>query len=173
MAGEYVVNGTLEDGTELTCDLTVDLLNYVVNPSFEDSDTSMWNITYEGSSDPTDFQEKEADAHSGAYAFHFWSESDMDFAIEQTITDLPNGTYQLSTFAQGGDMDDTASLELYTVVNGEELTASFRMDGYANWQTPKIDGISVTDGTLTIGVRMKCNAKSWGTVDDFTLNIVQ
>ncbi len=173
VAGEYVVNGTLEDGTELTCDLTVDLLNYVVNPSFEDSDTSMWNITYEGSSDPTDFQEKEADAHSGAYAFHFWSESDMDFAIEQTITDLPNGTYQLSTFAQGGDMDDTASLELYTVVNGEELTASFRMDGYANWQTPKIDGISVTDGTLTIGVRMKCNAKSWGTVDDFTLNIVQ
>ena len=27
----------------------------------------------------------------------------------------------------------------------------------------------VADGTLTIGVRMKCNPKSWGTVDDFTL----
>jgi len=172
-AGEYVIDGTLEDGTKLTCSLKIDMLNYVENPSFEDNDTSMWNITFEGSSNPTDFQEKEADAHSGAYSFHFWSESDMEFAIEQTITDLPNGTYQLSTYAQGGDMDDTSSLELYAVVNGEEQTASFMMDGYANWQMPQIDGISVTDGTLTIGVRMKCNAKSWGTVDDFTLNLVQ
>lgn len=173
VSGEYIIDGTLEDGSKLTCSLTIDMLNYVVNPSFEDSDTSMWNITYEGSSDPTDFQEKEADAHSGAYSFHFWSESDMEFAIEQTLTDLPNGTYKLSTYAQGGDMNDTSSLELYAVVNGEELTDSFMMDGYANWQIPEIDGISVTDGTLTIGVRMKCNAKSWGTVDDFTLNLVQ
>ena len=172
-AGEYVIDGALEDGSALTCSLTIDMLNYVVNPSFEDSDTSMWNITYEGSSNPTDFQEKEADAHSGAYSFHFWSESDMEFSIEQTITDLPNGTYNFSAYAQGGDMDASSSLELYAVVNGEEMTASFMMDGYANWQIPEINGISVTDGTLTIGVRMKCNAKSWGTVDDFTLNMVQ
>ena len=172
-AGEYVIDGALEDGSALTCSLTIDMLNYVVNPSFEDSDTSMWNITYEGSSNPTDFQEKEADAHSGAYSFHFWSESDMEFSIEQTITDLPNGTYNFSAYAQGGDMDPSSSLELYAVVNGEEMTASFMMDGYANWQIPEINGISVTDGTLTIGVRMKCNAKSWGTVDDFTLNMVQ
>lgn len=173
VAGEYVIDGTLEDGQALTCSLTIDMLNYVANPGFEDNDTSMWSITYEGSSNPTDFQEKEADAHDGAYAFHFWSESDMEFAIEQTVTDLPNGTYKLSVYAQGGDMNDTSSLELYAVVNGEELSAPFMLDGYANWQTPEIDGISVTDGTLTIGVRMKCNAKSWGTVDDFTLNLMQ
>ncbi len=172
VGGSYLIDGTLEDGTKLTCNLTIEMLNYVENPGFEDGDTSMWNITYEGASNPTDFQDNEADAHSGTFAFHFWSESDMEFTIEQTLTALPNGTYKLSTFAQGGDMDSTSSLELFAVVNGKELTSSFMMDGYANWQTPEIGGIEVTDGTLTIGVRMKCNAKSWGTVDDFTLNMI-
>ena len=46
------------------------------------------------------------------------------------------------------------------------------VDGYGNWQVPEIEGLNVTDGTLTIGVRMKCNAKSWGTMDDFTVNMM-
>ncbi len=170
-AGTYIINGTLEDGTSVTCNVTVDFLNYVTNPSFEEEDRTMWVVTSEGSN-PTDFQEKAADAYSGDYAFHFWSESDMDFSMEQTLTDLPNGNYRFFAYAQGGDVDDTASMELYAVVNGEEKTASFMVDGYGNWQIPEIEGLSVTDGSMTIGVRMKCNAKSWGTMDDFTLNLM-
>ena len=168
--GNFTVSGTLEDGTEVTAAVTVDRINYVQNPSFEDSDTSMWTINYSGETDPTDYQVKAADAHSGEVAFHFWSGSaDMDFSIEQSFTDLEPGTYELSAFSQGGDLSDDASMELYALVDGRELTAPFKLTTYADWQNPAIPEIKVTDGSLTIGVRYKCNVNSWGTLDDVTL----
>ncbi|MCM1263748.1 MAG: glycosyl hydrolase 53 family protein [Butyrivibrio sp.] len=168
--GAYEIAGTLDDGTAVTCNLEIKLLNYVENPSFEEADTSMWNVKYEGSN-PTDFQKKTDDAHSGDMSFHFWSgTSDMDFAIEQEITDLEPGTYQLMAFVQGGDVSDDVSMELYAVTGGEEQTASFMVTGWSNWQNPTIPEIKVTDGSMVIGVRMKCNSGSWGTIDDFTLN---
>lgn len=168
--GNFTVSGTLEDGTEVTAAVTVDRINYVQNPSFEDSDTSMWTVNYSGETDPTDYQVKAADAHSGEVAFHFWSGSaDMDFSIEQSFTDLEPGTYELSAFSQGGDLSDDASMELYAMVDGRELTAPFKLTTYADWQNPVIPEIKVTDGSLTIGVRYKCNVNSWGTLDDVTL----
>ena len=89
-AGTYTVDGTLSDGTAVTADVDVEMVNYVKTPGFEEVDRSMWEIFYAGENDPTDYQEKADDAHDG--------------------------------------------------------------------------------DTLTIGVRMKCNANSWGTIDDFTLN---
>ena len=171
--GSYTVEGKMDDGSTVTANVQVEMVNYVVNPSFEDTDTSMWNVTYNGDTDPTDYQEKEDDAHSGTYAFHFWSgDSDMDFAIEQEITDLEAGSYRLSAFAQGGDMEESSDLELYALVNGEEAAAeSFMLTSWADWKEPVINDIKINAGdTLTIGVRMKCNTGSWGTVDDFTLN---
>lgn len=128
-AGTYVIDGTLEDGTAVTCNVTVDFLNYVINSSFEEDDRTMWVVN-------------------------------------------SNGSYKYFAYAQGGDVDDTASMELYAIAGGEEKTVSFMVDGYGNWQVPEIEGLNVTDGTLTIGVRMKCNAKSWGTMDDFTVNMM-
>lgn len=171
--GNFTVSGTLEDGTEITAAVTVDRINYVQNPSFEDSDTSMWTVNYSGETDPTDYQVKAADAHSGEVAFHFWSGSaDMDFSIEQSFTDLEPGTYELSAFSQGGDLSDDAYMDLYALVDGKELTAPFMLTTYADWQNPVIPEIKVTDGSLTIGVRYKCNVNSWGTLDDVTLNRV-
>lgn len=168
--GNFTVSGTLEDGTEVTAAVTVKRINYVQNPSFEDADTSMWTVNYSGETDPTDYQVKAADAHSGEVAFHFWSGSaDMDFSIEQSFTDLEPGTYELSAFSQGGDLSDDASMELYALVDGRELTAPFKLTTYADWQNPAIPEIKVTDGSLTIGVRYKCNVNSWGTLDDVTL----
>lgn len=168
--GNFTVSGTLENGTEITAAVTVDRINYVQNPSFEDADTSMWTVNYSGETDPTDYQVKAADAHSGEVAFHFWSGSaDMDFSIEQSFTDLEPGTYELSAFSQGGDLSDDASMELYALVDGRELTAPFMLTTYADWQNPVIPEIKVTDGSLTIGVRYKCNVNSWGTLDDVTL----
>lgn len=168
--GNFTVSGTLEDGTEVIAAVTVDRINYVQNPSFEDADTSMWTVNYSGETDPTDYQVKAADAHSGEVAFHFWSGSaDMDFSIEQSFTDLEPGTYELSAFSQGGDLSDDASMELYAMVDGKELTAPFKLTTYADWQNPTVSEIKVTDGSLTIGVRYKCNVNSWGTLDDVTL----
>ena len=169
-AGTYDITGKLEDDTSVTCGVEVKMLNYVVNPGFEASDTSMWKVSYEGDKNPTDFQTKADDAHSGEVSFHFWSEKDIDFSIEQELTDLEPGTYQLIVYAQGGDMSDAASMELYAVAGGEEMTESFMVTGWADWKNPTISNIKISDSNLRFGVRMKCNAKSWGTVDDFTLN---
>ena len=171
-AGTYTVDGTLSDGTAVTADVDVEMVNYVKNPGFEETDRSMWEISYTGENDPTDYQEKADDAHDGDFSLHFWSDSDMDFSICQTLTDLPAGTYQLFAFAQGGDMESTSDLELYAVINGEEIGSdAFMLTTWTDWKQPKVDNIRIGDGdTLTIGVRMKCNANSWGTIDDFTLN---
>ena len=171
--GTFIVSGSLDDGSKVTATVTVERVNYVQNPSFEDADTSMWTVTYAGDTDPTDYQVKAADAHSGEVAFHFWSgASDMEFSIEQSFTDLEPGTYELSAFSQGGDLSSDASMELYAVVDGKELTDPFMLTTYADWQNPIVSGIKVTDGTLTIGVRYQCNMNSWGTLDDVTLNRV-
>ena len=171
--GEFTIAGSLDEGTEVTAIVTVERVNYVQNPGFEDADTSMWTVTYSGETNPTDYQVKDADAHSGEVAFHFWSgTSDMDFSIEQSFTDLEPGTYELSAFSQGGDLAADASMELYAVVDGKELTVPFMLTTYADWQNPTVSGIKVTDGTLTIGVRYQCNKNSWGTLDDVTLHRV-
>lgn len=171
--GEFTVAGSLDEGTEVTAIVTVERVNYVQNPGFEDADTSMWTVTYSGETNPTDYQVKAADAHSGEVAFHFWSgTSDMDFSIEQSFTDLEPGTHELSAFSQGGDLAADASMELYAVVDGKELTVPFMLTTYADWQNPTVSGIKVTDGSLTIGVRYQCNKNSWGTLDDVTLHRV-
>lgn len=171
--GTFTVSGSLDDGSEVTATVTVERENYVQNPSFEDADTSIWTVTYAGDTDPTDYQVKAADAHSGEVAFHFWSgASDMEFSIEQSFTDLEPGTYELSAFSQGGDLSADASMELYAIVDDMVLADPFMLTTYADWQNPTISGIKVTDGTLTIGVRYQCNMNSWGTLDDVTLNRV-
>ena len=169
--GEYDIKGSVDGGYSVTCHVKVVLKNLVQNPSFEDADTSMWKVAYEGDSNPTDYQNKTDDAHTGDIAFHFWSgDSDMDFSIEQEFTDLEAGTYRLSAFAQGGDMSADAQMELYAITSDGEQTQSFMVTTYNDWKSPTIPEIQVTDGTLTIGIRMKCNVNSWGTVDDFILN---
>lgn len=170
MPDMYEVTGTLEEGSPVVAHVKVESINYLENPSFEEADTSMWKVAYEGGSNPTDFQKKKDDAHEGEIAFHFWSgDSDMEFSIEQELTALEAGTYKLSVFAQGGDVSDDCEMELYAVTADGELTDPFALSGWVNWQNPTISGIKVTD-SLTIGVRIKSNKGSWGTVDDFVLN---
>ncbi len=176
VGGTYQVEGTLQDEeldeqyTTVVANVEIELVNFVVNPSFEDVDTSMWKVTYNGKKNPTDYQVNEKDAKSGQTAFHFWSADDMDFSIEQEVTGLEPGTYELSVFSQGGDMLSSAVLELYAAADGQEYTQSFELTGYAEWKEPTVTEIKLTDDSMVIGVRMKCNGGSWGTVDDFTLN---
>jgi arabinogalactan endo-1,4-beta-galactosidase len=168
-AVDYVPVEKTETGEKNVIDFS-QYENLVLNPGFEDSDTSMWNVTYEGDVNPTDFFEKSDDAYSGDFSFHFFSaDSDMEFAIEQEFTDLDPGTYYLTAYSQGGDSDSTATFELYAITSDGEQTEPFQLTTYIDWKNPTIPEINVTDGKLTIGVRVKSNAASWGTMDDFAL----
>jgi arabinogalactan endo-1,4-beta-galactosidase len=169
------ITGTIkgENGSpdsSITCHIEINLPNVVKNPSFEEEDKSMWQITTKGS-DPTDFQEKADDAHTGITALHYWSgDGNMDFKVFQEIKDLAPGTYMLECFAQGGDTSEDSELVLYALISGKTYTKDFMVTNWAEWKNPVIEGIEIKEGdTVEIGVHMQTNKGSWGTVDDFAL----
>lgn len=149
--------------------LVVSRPNRLANSSFEEEDTSMWEITSAGS-DTTDFQDKEADAYSGTMALHYYSTSEVSFTVEQTVTGLEAGTYEFGLYLQGGDAGDNADMYIYADNGSKQLTQETGVEGWCVWQNPVISGITVgEDGTLRVGASISCAAKGWGTLDDFYL----
>ncbi len=168
VGGIYEIKGITSAGISVTLTVKVEAFNYVSNYSFEDEDTSMWTITAEGA-DPTDYQRNSQDAHTGDMSLHYWSESDMDFTVSQNVTGLASGKYRVEVFSQGGDFNADSMLLLFAEVNGEETTAAIVNNGWVNWQNPQVE-VDISEGEdLCIGVRVKANAKAWGTFDDFMI----
>lgn len=179
-AATYEVGGVvaLQDGEyPLTVTVKVCNVNYVVNPSFEDGDRTMWTIDCAGSQ--TDYQNKAADAYDGDYSLHFWDSAPVDFTAHQEITGLSAGLYSADAFLQGGDAGSVGSdqiIYLYVSVSkdGEELS-NYQSDlvnlsGWQKWQNPMVTDIEVPDGaTVEIGISVKCKAKGWGTIDSIEL----
>lgn len=170
-AGEYVIDGTLEDGSSVTCAVTIENVNWMENPSFEETNVTMWEVTYEGAENPTDIQNKPADCITGDYSFHFWSELEQEFKVEQTVSGLAAGDYTAAANIQGGDVGSSAEIYLYVVVNGEEIKSEpIVLTGWCNWQSPAISDISLDGASdITVGMAVKCAGGGWGTMDDFTL----
>ncbi|WP_025948622.1 glycosyl hydrolase 53 family protein [Geobacillus thermocatenulatus] len=167
--GTHVIQGVVESGQTVRAYLEITPKNYVINPSFEDQDRTMWNIIYRNGTSPhTDYLEKAADAKSGNYSLHFYSSEAVDFQVEQTITGLEPGYYDLSMFLQGGDASN-AEIYLYAKTGGKEYRAAATVNGWLNWSHPEIHDIYIGDGTVTIGASIKANGGAWGTLDDFQL----
>ncbi|HWT74619.1 MAG TPA: glycosyl hydrolase 53 family protein [Mobilitalea sp.] len=171
--GEYSVTGTASyGGSDYTasCKVIVMEQNYVENYSFEDSDVSMWKITnVNDATTQLDIQDKAADAKTGSKSLHFYSTNNVDFTIEQEITSLKPGNYNFSIFLQGGDAKNPV-MTIYAIADGVTYTMDTKVDGWANWQNPKIANIKVDSGSVTIGAAIKCDPKGWGTLDDFYLS---
>ncbi|WP_413374958.1 glycosyl hydrolase 53 family protein [Alkalihalobacillus sp. 1P02AB] len=167
--GNYQIEGWLEDGQVVYANLQIVPKNLVFNPSFEDSDRSMWHINYpEGVQEHVQFQNNPADARTGDYSLHFYSEEAIDFSVEQTITGLEPGYYHFSAFIQGGDAHN-ADMSIYALTGNEEFTTTTSVRGWNNWSNPEILEILVLDGTITIGASIKADGGAWGTLDDFNL----
>lgn len=167
--GSYTINGTLDSGETVTAQLEVRPENFVSNPSFEDDDHSMWEITFGEGLDPhASFQRNSSDARTGDHSLHFYSGQPVNFTVEQTITGLEPGYYNLSMFIQGGDANDS-DMYLFAYTEDDYYQEDTYVNGWANWVNPNIDEILVTDGTLTIGAHISANAGAWGSLDDFYL----
>ncbi len=168
-AGEYVVKGAAEDGTETTLTIKVKNINLLQNGGFDEDDMSMW-VVGDGSTS-TDVQTKPSDTKSAPNAYHFWDTTDQHFTLEQTVTGLSAGTYAASAYFQGGDVGDGAEVYLY-VQYGDEIFRSepVTLDGWCNWKWPVVNGIEVSDdATLTVGISVTCASGGWGTIDDIEL----
>lgn len=172
-AGSYVIGGTVEGGQTVKAFLVIKKENFIVNAGFENSDRSMWKITYANAKEPhTDFQNKVSDAKTGNYSLHFYSAKAVDFRVEQTISGLKPGYYNLSMFIQGGDAVNP-NMNLFAVTDGKEVKIDTGVKGWTQWNNPEIRDILVTDGTLTIGANIKADGGAWGTIDDFYLSYVR
>lgn len=168
--------GRLGDDGKLRVEagITISNENLLTDPSFEEEDHSAWTVTPVTGADPSDYQQKAADAHSGEIAFHFWSQHDMEFRVEQTIGIDKAGNYRAESWMQGGDFDPDAEVFLYVTVNdGDEYRSDpVTLDGWVNWKNPVIEGIPVNEGdTVTVGAYVKCAGSAWSTFDDFALNL--
>jgi arabinogalactan endo-1,4-beta-galactosidase len=147
--------------------------NYVENPSFEEADLSMWKIENIGGKTTELFvQDKAADAKSGTKALHFWSKDKVAFKVEQTVKGLAPGKYKFSLVLHGGDAKNQ-DMAAYAASGGKTYEVKTDVDGWRNFRTPTIPEILVSDGTVTIGARVACDANGWGSLDDFILAPVE
>lgn len=172
-AGSYAISGIAEGGRTVEAILEIKKENYASNAGFESDNRSMWKITYgEGSEPHTNYQDKITDAKTGNYSLHFYSAEAVDFRVEQTISGLKAGYYNLSMFIQGGDAS-SSDMNLYAVSGGKEVKVSTDVGGWTQWRNPEVQNILVTDGTITIGASIKASGGAWGTIDDFYLGYVK
>lgn len=172
-SGTYVIEGSVtvkDTGYKVTCKVMIKPENFVVNYSFEDSDRSMWTVTVpDGYSDCTKYQEKAADALTGDYSLHFWSDKEIDFIVSQTIEGLESGVYAFSANIQGGDAT-TQDMSIFAEAGDREYTAAMAVSGWCSWNNPEITEIVIEDGdSVTIGAHVAASAGAWGTLDDFVL----
>ena len=168
--GRYMIDGSLDDGTAVTCKVSIPYSNLLVNASFEDRDREMWKVTSNGAN-PTDYQSKATEATSGETSLHFWSDKTQDFRVEQTVTGLSAGSYGATLSIQGGDVGSDAEIYLYAIHNGKEYRSDLvTLNGWLNWQEPVIPEITIAEGeSITVGIAVKCQGGGWGTIDDITL----
>lgn len=170
--GDYVLNGTVEtDGVKFSCNCLIHVLdlNFVENYSFEGDDTSMWVITdVSGTTDEAYIIDKGTDAVTGTKSMHFYSTKEVEFTVEQTVTGLEPGTYYFQITLHGGDAPEQ-DMYIYAIADGETYTAPTDVDGWTNYRSPRIEAITTTDGTITVGAHIKSSPGSWGNLDDFIL----
>ena len=167
-AGIYEIEGVASaEGVEypLLCTLEIKKVNYIKNFGFEEADMSMWNIDGKGIAREMDNNKK-----TGDYSLKFWSADPVSYVVEQEITNLKAGAYELGAFLQGGDAGSSAVFELYITVNGEEFTASTGVTSWQKWDNPVVSDIQIPEGAkVVVGVRADAAAGAWGAWDDFYL----
>ncbi len=170
--GEYTVSGTTEDGEKVSATIKIGYSNLLANPSFEDTKV-VWETGFDCATNPTDIQNKAADAYEGEKAFHWWNGvHEQVFWVEQTVTAPADGNYSAFAYIQGGDVGDDCVVKFYVKVNGEEAAFddSAKLTGWVDWKKTEVSGVSAKAGDeITVGMYVSCIAGGWGTMDEFCL----
>ena len=173
---KYEVTGTA-GGMTAHCYISMVEYNFLKNYSFEDGDSG-WTITPIGKMDELYIEDKATDSLTGTKHVHFWSaaSNSVEFTVEQQVESLPTGNYKYTVSIMGGDCG-TTDIYSYVKIDGQIVsTQALTINGYGNWDTQVINGISYTAGqTITVGVYVKCSGSgngAWGKIDDALLNSV-
>lgn len=166
--GEYTIKGQIDDiGEEVIATIQVLPINYVINPGFESDDLSMWAIQTVDNQTADFVSRVDSDTYSGDWALHFWDNQPMNFTVEQRLTNLAPGIYQIKANLQGENYDVDDYLSLYAFTKDTKVEEPITLNGWMNWDVPVIEEIEVRDKDLTIGIQLDISADSWGSIDNF------
>ena len=162
-------------GMEAHCYLSMVEYNFLKNWSFDDNESGEpWIATPAVSMKQLYVENKVTDSMTGTNHYHFWSDSEIEFTLEQTLESLKAGTYKYTISIMGGD-GGTHEIYSYVKINGEIVaTAPLTITVYNEWHTALIDNIEVKDGdVVTVGLYAKCPSGAWGKIDDALFNSVK
>lgn len=167
--GEYVVEGTiLELGKQVQAKISVkDKENYMLNPSFESGEFGPWQVNGEQKAIKLVRADPAQNAHHGIYAVNYWLDKPFEFELYQIVTDIPNGTYEVSMWIQGSG-GDLVQLKV-SDYGGQDRTITIANNGWLKWSNPKISDIQILTNRIRISVIVKANAGNWGWIDQFEL----
>ena len=175
---QYMIIGEA-DGMEAVCYVSMIEYNYLTDYSFEEN-SHAWVITDLKKADELYIEDKKTDSLTGSKHMHFWSAArdSVEFTLEQTVSDLPDGKFRFGASIMGGDCG-TTEIYAYVKINGETVARSDLMNitGYNNWDQKMTTPFDHTAGDeVTVGVYVKCQGAgngAWGKIDDALLNSVQ
>ena len=175
---QYTITGEAE-GREAKCFVSMVEYNYITDYSFEE-DSRAWIITDLKQADELYIEDKKTDSLTGSKHLHLWSakQDSVEFTLEQTVSDLPEGKFKLQASVMGGDCGET-DIYAYVKIDGAEAARSEQIPitGWNNWNTGMIPEFTHPAGSeVTVGIYVKCQGQgngAWGKIDDVLLNSVQ
>ena len=165
-------------GMKAKCFVSMIEYNYLRDYSFEEGGSS-WVFTDLGKADELYIEDKKTDSLTGSKHAHFWSsgQNRVEFTLEQTVKDLPEGSFRFQVSVMGGDCGNT-DIYAYVKVGGKEIARSEQIPitGYNHWHTGTVSPFGHPAGSeVTVGIYVKCQGTgsgAWGKIDDATLNSV-
>ncbi|QUC66973.1 glycosyl hydrolase 53 family protein [Aristaeella hokkaidonensis] len=172
---QYVITGEA-GGMEAKCFVSMVEYNYLQDYSFEE-DSGAWVITDLKKADELYIEDKKTDSLTGSKHMHFWSaaQDSVEFTLEQTVSDLPEGKFRFALSVMGGDCGAT-DIYAYAKVDGTEVSRSEQIPitGWNSWNQGIIPEFDHPAGTeVTVGIYVKCQGTgngAWGKIDDAMLN---
>ena len=172
---EYTVQGVAE-GMPATLLIRMVNFNYLINGDFEGEDTGEWVTDNFGGTEQLYIEEKKSDSLDGTKHYHFYSaaKDQVGFRLEQTVDNLPAGTYRFDVSIMGGDAGDYESYA-YIKKDGEvSAECGLQITAWNAWHEGACETEVEEGGSLTVGVYVRCGgAGAWGKIDAATLTRVR
>ena len=174
---KYEITGEA-GGLEARCFVSMIEYNYLRDCSFEEGGEA-WTVTDLRNADELWVEDKKTDSLTGSRHMHFWSAArdSVEFTLEQTVPDLPEGAFRFAVSIMGGDCGDT-DIYAYAKVDGEIVSRSepVPITGFNDWHAAQVPAFSHPAGTeVTVGLYVRCGGAgsgAWGKIDDAMLNSV-
>ena len=154
----------MKEQKEPTVAIGEDMTGYIVNPTIQQNGgtndapngwTAGVNVTGNG-------HWTEGTGNTRLEAWHWAADLNVDYY--QIIENLPNGEYKLTAVTHQRENGNAC---LYAKVGSNEYSTKMPV-GDGNEDVTTVNDITVTDGTLQIGMKAS-GAGNWVTADNFTL----